>query len=168
MKIILMLALFQVNPPFIPVWMGREPIQYCISGEMEPYREQVTFAFFAWASRTGLYARETHDCSAPRTVAYRMQPLDTFMGIGMYPPPLIVQPWAGDVWLDTRRDWGGRDLPLLIPTLLHETGHAWGMGHSWRPESVMNPNPRPGVIALAAEDRRLIGCLYLGECQVMQ
>lgn len=165
MKIIVMLVLFQFNPQYIPIWMGREPIQYCISGEMEPYREQVVYSFFAWASRTGLYARETRDCSAPRTVAYRMQPMDTYSGIGMYPPPLIVEPWAGDVWLDSKRDWGGGARPLLIPTLLHETGHAWGMGHSLRPESVMNPDLRPNRVMLDSLEKRAIEYLYLGECQ---
>ena len=168
MKALLLLALLQIeNPPYIPVWAGREPVQYCIGGEMEPYREQVVYSFFAWAARTGLYARETRDCAAPRTLAYRLQPLDTFRGIGMYPPPLIVEPWAGDVWLDSGRDWGGRDRPLLVPTLLHETGHAFGMGHSARTdtESVMNPNLRPANVSLFAEDKRLVGCLYTGECQ---
>lgn len=169
MKLWLALALFQLfgNPPYIPIWMGREPIRYCISGEMEPHRAEATFAFFSWAAQTGLYARETWECSAPRTVAYRMKTIEGYIGLAMFPPPLHAEPWAGDVWLDNRQDWGGGARALLVSTLLHETGHAFGMGHSARTdtESVMNPNLRPANVSLFAEDKRLVGCLYTGECQ---
>lgn len=166
MKLLLTFGLlFQANPPYIPIWAGREPIQYCISGEMESYREQATFAFFQWASHTGLYARETRDCAAPRTVAYRMQLVEGHLGLAMYPPPLHAEPAAGDVWIDNRQDWGGGARPLLVPMLLHETGHAFGMGHSVRPDSVMEPTMRAERTALGAPDRWTIGCLYLGECK---
>lgn len=153
-----------VNPGYVPIWQGREPIQWCVSAEMEPFRAEVTWAFHAWAAQTGLFTRETRDCSAPRTVAYRLGDTHGYLGWTSYPAPLAQEPEAGDVILDARRDW--RSAPLdgyLLPLLLHETGHALGMAEDPDRAAVMCPLVAPGKLRPLGREIRTIRFLYQGE-----
>lgn len=161
----LLLQLVSVtNPGYIPIWQGREPIQYCLAPEVEPYREQVTWAFHQWAAQTGLYSRETRDCAAPRTVAYSMAPLGLERyAAAFYPPPLFPEPRAGDVVLNDAVRWQDSGAPLLLPTLLHETGHALGMGEDPDQAAVMCPWIAPGKLRPLRREISTIRFLYQGE-----
>lgn len=168
------LAASPTNPDYIPIWQGRDPVLYCIDPAIEPLRPEILYAFWTWAAQTGLRYAETKDCRAPRTIAYGLgsgMPPGT-LGTGSFPAYQTPEEQApdgrrpaGDVLLNDAIPWtaepGLRDLAL--PLLLHETGHAFGMGESAHPEEVMYPVIQQGRIALTTRERATIRFLYLGE-----
>lgn len=65
---------------------------------------------------------------------------------------------SGDILIDNDREW--LDWGLLL-TLLHELGHAWGLGHSPNPSDVMFAQlTRAGARALSAGDTAMIQVPY--------
>lgn len=153
------------NPAYIPIWQGHEPIQFCIEASMESYRAEATAAFMFWADLAGLPHKETRDCTEVRTVAYRLSVLPGNLGVGMYPPPLIAEPHAGDVQISSGIRWElPENKPLLMTVLLHETGHAFGMGESRFADDIMFPRIRGGKTP-SYREIRVILCLYRGRCE---
>ncbi|HET8550464.1 MAG TPA: matrixin family metalloprotease [Bryobacteraceae bacterium] len=76
-----------------------------------------------------------------------------------FPNPPNPEPVAGDLHLDADESWhNGADIDLFS-VVLHELGHALGLGHSDRPSAVMYPYYKR-VSALAAEDIAAIRRLY--------
>lgn len=76
-----------------------------------------------------------------------------------YPAPPNPEPIAGDLHLDEDENWQiGADIDLFS-VVLHELGHALGLGHSDDPGAVMYPYYRR-VTALSAEDIGAIRQLY--------
>jgi hypothetical protein len=76
-----------------------------------------------------------------------------------YPVPVNAEPIAGDIHLDADENWhAGGDLDIYS-VVLHEAGHALGLGHSDKPGDVMYPYYRRGAV-LSANDIGALQTLY--------
>ena len=76
-----------------------------------------------------------------------------------YPAPPNPEPIAGDMHLDADERWQVGANTDLFSVVLHEVGHALGLGHSDNPGSVMYPYYRFGA-HLSNEDVANIRILY--------
>ncbi len=76
-----------------------------------------------------------------------------------YPAPVNPEPLAGDLHLDADEPWQSSQFDLYS-VVLHELGHALGLGHSDAPGAVMYPYYRR-LAKLTSEDTRAIQELYL-------
>jgi hypothetical protein len=75
-----------------------------------------------------------------------------------YPAPPNSEPLAGDLHLDDDEVWSGGSLDLYS-VILHEIGHALGLGHSTAPTSVMYPFYRR-LTVLTPDDIQSIQQIY--------
>jgi hypothetical protein len=76
-----------------------------------------------------------------------------------YPAPPNPEPIAGDMHLDSDEAWRTGANVDLFSVVLHEAGHALGLGHSDRPGSVMYPYYRQ-VTGLSDDDIAAVRELY--------
>ncbi len=76
-----------------------------------------------------------------------------------YPAPPNPEPLAGDLHFDADENWNiGADIDVYS-VVLHELGHALGLGHSDKPAAVMYPYYKR-VSGLTAEDISTVLTLY--------
>jgi hypothetical protein len=139
-------------------WNGRAPVQYCIDASAQHLTNEIRWAAWTWSRESGLPTIETGDCLASRTIAYSLAMTDPFAAYAMFPNG--PEPLAGDVKLHGLIDWRGQAYPRLIPVLLHETGHSYGMLHSTRYGDIMFDPPADRQYWLSPEDRRQLRSIY--------
>ncbi len=150
------------EPLFIPCWLGRDPLRYWVSPDMEQFRAEINMALLT-ITREPVWLRfeEIQMPAQVRCIDFRLEPLDALLGLGMYPPPLIQEPQAGDITLNQDAFSRLEFRALLLPTLIHEiTAEALGLGHLYLRRSVRCPHIEEGRINLAPEDRAALVTLY--------
>ena len=76
-----------------------------------------------------------------------------------YPSPPNPEPLAGDMHLDADETWGIGVNTDLYTVVLHELGHALGIGHSDQPGAVMYPYYR-SLSILSSNDIAAVQSLY--------
>jgi hypothetical protein len=76
-----------------------------------------------------------------------------------YPSPPNPEPLAGDMHLDADETWGIGVNTDVYTVVLHELGHALGIGHSSQPGAVMYPYYR-SLSALSSDDIAAVQSLY--------
>ena len=81
------------------------------------------------------------------------------LGHTYYPAPPNSEPVAGDMHLDADEAWAAGTAVDLYSVVLHEVGHALGLGHSDVPGAVMYPYYRQAS-GLTADDVAGIQALY--------
>ena len=81
------------------------------------------------------------------------------LGHTYYPAPPNIEPVAGDMHLDADEPWAAGATMDLYSVVLHEAGHALGLGHSDVPGAVMYPYYRQAT-GLTADDVAGIQALY--------
>ena len=151
-----------MEPPFIPCWQGRDLLRYWISPEMEEFRAEINMALLT-ITREPVWLRfeEIRQPNQIRCIDFRLEPLVGLLGLGMYPPPLIQEPAAGDITLNRDAFSRFEFRPLVLPTLIHElTAEALGLGHLYLRRSVRCPHIEQDRINLAPEDRAALLTLY--------
>ncbi len=140
------------------------------------YMDEIRRAFSTWAAVADLTFTEVADGGAAVGVGTTADirigalgidgPTDT-LGFGWYPPQDgNVSPFSGDVMLDREENWTvGADQSGeidIFSIVLHELGHALGLGHSVDTTAVMYPYYTSGsaLSGLGADDIAGIQYLY--------
>jgi hypothetical protein len=97
--------------------------------------------------------------SGPHGDAYPFDGPGGILAHTFYPVPINPESIAGDVHLDADENWhAGGDIDIYS-VVLHEMGHAIGLGHSDKPGDVMYPYYRRGM-QLSANDIGAAQTLY--------
>lgn len=153
-------------PLWYPAWSGREPLRVCVAPSAQQYRYDALRAFNTWLAHTPLEWEEVSDCGRARTIAYSVSRFEgPFDATGFYPVPMFQEPYAGDVVLNARVDWSAQRARVL-PTLVHETGHAFGLPDMRNPSYVMDATSiSTDKLLLHQDEARIMRCLYWGHCK---
>jgi hypothetical protein len=159
-----------------PGRLGFVPLNFAygeLSTKVTPslLKGEIVRAMQEWSNHVQVGFTETSNVSGTRTLAYRWgrgpnggpQPFDgpgRTLAYTYFPSPPNPEPIAGDLYFDDDENWQiGLDIDVFS-VVLHELGHALGLGHSDVPGSVMYPYYRRAT-ALAADDIASIQQLYL-------
>jgi hypothetical protein len=130
-------------------------------------------AFYAWTSQTNFDVAVVPDSGAAFGTPGRLQGDPRFgdvrvggntlaadvLAVTSPPDPALAGTFAGDVFVNTTYRF--KDTPYdLYSVMLHEAGHALGLGHSADPNSPMYPRFNNTKTALTAGDIAAIRTLY--------
>jgi Matrixin len=132
--------------------------------------EEITRALMQWPKHGNVHFVPGTDISAARTVGIHFASFDhgdgyPFDGPGgilahtFYPVPGNPEPIAGDMHLDASEDWHSGANVDLYTVVLHEAGHALGLGHTDQPGAIMYPYYRMGM-QISNDDIAGIEALY--------
>jgi hypothetical protein len=133
-------------------------------------QSEILRAFQEWARYSKVSFHAGTNASAARTVVVKFArgahgdgyPFDgpgKVLAHTFYPSPPNQEPLAGDMHLDDDESWNVGTTTDLFSVVLHEAGHALGLGHSDRPGSVMYPYYRQAA-GLTSDDIEAIRALY--------
>jgi hypothetical protein len=133
-------------------------------------KPQLLKAMAEWSRAVQVSFDLTTDITAPRSLNFLFAAgahgdLYPFDGPGhvlahtFYPAPPNSEPLAGDLHFDDDESWQSPAVIDLYSVVLHELGHALGLGHSDKPGAVMYPYYRK-LDKLTDEDIRAIQSLY--------
>ena len=142
----------------------------------ESARAEIERAFAEWSKYAKLRLSAGSDSGAPRTIAllfasgnhgdwYPFDGLGNVLAHTFYPAPRNPESIAGDMHLDDDETWNVGSKVDLFTVVLHEAGHALGLGHSDKPEAVMYPYYRFAA-GLTDDDITSIRELYGGTDEV--
>src|SRR5262249_19278536 len=86
--------------------------------------------------------------------------LDTYLGIGMLPPPINGDTTAGDFFLNTAQSWNTGSTYDLFTVTAHEVGHALGVDHSALTTAEMYEQYNAVKSVLTSDDVAAIQSIY--------
>ncbi len=147
---------------FIGALTDRIPAASSLSEIERALREWTRYADFTLSPAQGQGAARTFDISFLRGSHGDVYPFDGPGGSlahTFYPNPPNPEPIAGDLHLDWSEPWHTGANVDLYSVVLHEAGHALGLGHSDRPGAVMYPYYRL-TAGLSDDDIAGIRALY--------
>ncbi|HLJ44399.1 MAG TPA: M10 family metallopeptidase domain-containing protein, partial [Bryobacteraceae bacterium] len=121
---------------------------------------QLTFT--PTANTTGLRTLNVLFASGAHGDAYPFDGPGGVLAHTFYPAPPNPEPIAGDLHLDADENWRIGAPTDLFSVVLHETGHALGLGHSDQPGDVMYPYYKQ-VTGLSTGDIGAILQLYAAQ-----
>ncbi len=172
-----------VGPGWAAATGGATRLNYALgalSGKIDPLilRAEVRRALDEWSKHLQVDFTEINQLNAIRTLAFRWGrgisggpiPFDgpgKMLAYTYYPAPPNPEPTAGDLYFDDDENWQvGNDVDLYS-VVLHEIGHALGLGHSDLPGSVMYPYYRKAS-SLTEEDIAAARNLYAARIVVSE
>ena len=154
---------------------GKVILQYLIRNlttklDANTARATVQNALLEWTKYTNVTLNPTTQSNAARSIEIQFAshahgdayPFDGPGGVlahTFYPAPVNSEPIAGDIHLDADESWKLGANTDLYSVVLHETGHALGLGHSDQPGSVMYAYYHIAT-GLSADDIAGIRALY--------
>lgn len=158
-----------------PLVNGALDLRYFIANSpgqlnLERVASEVLRAIAEWARYANLRLAPAADALGERTVAIRFAhgshgdsyPFDgagRVLAHTFFPSPPNPEPLAGDMHLDSDERWGIGEETDVFTVVLHEFGHALGLGHSDRPGAVMYPYYRT-LTTLSSDDVDAVKSLY--------